>query len=400
MRLKNLLRPRVLIVEDQPDELQGIKDDLDKISDNGGGEYLGIEYFISDLAGAVNEAEGFITNSKGESYDLLLLDLGIPKRAGGAALPENGEKLLGKVRLKGAAKEVMIISVWNEVEYVVNAFRNGAIDFVSKPFSTAVLQARVLDCWKRLLGKESKRLLGEDRVSHLVPYAERGLAHRFTKCFSTLVQAVAHSTEDLERYMHERYGLERQKDSQDFFFNKFLKWQEESIGKAKNEWEDLQTSLGSKSESDRVETVEVLLKEIHQSLLPCLIIKNVELELDAEGATKVLTFEDDVRAVLKEIIVGALYKFQDYNEKTQTITVKVRSAGGQAAVSFADHLERIPPRDAKDINEGSNISPDRRFGREWGLSVVQHIAMRGGGRIEIEPQGRGNAVTYFIPLAN
>jgi CheY-like chemotaxis protein len=399
MKLKNLLTPRVLIVEDILEQLQGINDDLDKISIDGGGEYLGIETFVCDLAEAVDEAEGFITDSKGVPYDFLLLDLGLPKRKGEVDLPENGEKLLEKVRLKGAAKEIIVISVWDDVEHVVNAFRSGAIDFVSKPFKTAVLQARFIDCWKRLLGKESEHLLGEDRIGHLVPYAEKGLAHRFTKCFSNLVQSVAHGAEDIESYMHERYGLDRRKDSQDFFF-KCLKWQEDSVVKAKNEWEDLQTSLQPKNESSRVEVVETLLEEIHRSLLPCFIIKNVELELTGKSAAEVLTFDDDVRAVLREIIAGALDKFQDYNESKQVISVKVESQDGQAKVSIIDHLERISPRDTKDINEGSNVSPDRRFGREWGLSVVQHIAMRGGGRLEIKPQARGNAVTYFIPLAN
>lgn len=401
MRLKNLITPRVLIVEDDPDELRGIKDDLDKICVDGGGEYLGIKSFVCDLAEAVDEAESFITDSKGVSYDFLLLDLGIPKKKGELdTLPEHGEKLLEKVRLKGAAKEVIVISVWDDVEHMVNAFRSGAIDFVSKPFKTAVLQARIVDCWKRLLGKESERLLGEDRVGHLVPYAEKGLAHRFTKCFSDLVQAVAHGAEDIERYMHERYGLDRRKDSQDFFF-KCLKWQEDSVTKAKNEWEDLQTSLRSKSESSRAEELGGLFKEIHRSLIPCFIIKNVELELNGESGAQVLTFDDDVRVVLRESIAGALDKLQDYNESKQVISVKIESVDGQAKVTIGDKLQRIPLQDVKDINEGSNVSPDRRFGREWGLSVVQHIAMRGGGRLEIKPQaGSGNAVTYFIPLAS
>lgn len=400
MKLKNLLTPRILIVEDIPEELQGIKDDLDDITVDGPVEQLGIEYFVCDLASAVDEAELSISDSRKVPYDFLLLDLGIPlKKTGGPSPPENGEKLLEKVRKKGAAKEVIVISVWKDLEYVVKVFRSGAIDFIAKPFTRAILHARLLECWKRLLTKESARLLGEERIGHLVPYAEKGLAHRFTKCFAQVVQVVAHGSDDMERYVHERYGLDRRKDSQDFFF-KCLKWQENAVEDAKREWEGLQTSLQTKDEYSKAKTVETLLKEVHRSLLPCFIVKNVDLELSGETAAEVLSFDDDVLAVLKEIVVGILDKLHDYHEPRQTIMVKVVSAEGQARVRFVDRLERISPADAKEINQGSNISPDRRFGREWGLSVIQHIAMRGGGRIEIEPQARGNTITYFIPLAN
>jgi response regulator of citrate/malate metabolism len=396
MEWQTLIKPRVLIVEDDPRQLQAIKHFLDAISTDS--RDLGIDHFDSDLALTVEEAERFFTQSNGEPYDLLLLDLSIPRKEGAPELAENGQELLEKVRREGAAKEVVVISIWYVVDQVARAFRSGAVDFIAKPYTIDVLQAKVIECWKRLLVKESTRLLGEERISDLVPYAEKGLAHRFTACFSSLVQAVAHGTEDIERYMQERYSLDRRKDSQDFFF-KCLKWQEDSVAKAKSEWEALQTSLLSPNETSRVETVETLLKDIHQSLRPCLIVKNVTLECLDESTTEILTFEHDVRAVLKEIIVGTMHKLDDYDETRRTIHVKVGNANGQVKVSFTDRLEPISPEDAKNINEGSNIAPHRRFEREWGLSVVQHIAMRGGGRLEIEPQAQGNVVTYLIPSA-
>jgi CheY-like chemotaxis protein len=349
----------------------------------------------------MDQAEQFLSQSNGSKYHLLLLDLGIPrKRVGEATPPENGEELLEKVRRTGTAKEVIVISVWKQVQHVARAFRGGAIDFIAKPYTAKVLQARVIEGWKRLLAKESTRILGEERIRNLVPYAEKGLAHRFSTCFSSLVRTVAHSSEDIERYMSERYGLDRRKDAEDYFF-KCMNEQEETVMKTKQEWAALKAPLQSKEETHEIAAVETLLRQIHQVLLPCFIVKNAEIEFSAENAGEILTFEDDARAVLTEILVGVLNQLPDYGEPKQTINVKVKNANGQVSVRFADRLDRITLLDSKNINAGSNITPDRRFGREWGLSVVQHIAMRGGGRLEVEPQKtRGNFVTYFIPSAN
>lgn len=407
MEWQTLIQPRVLIVEDDLPQLRGIKTDLEKISEGRRGE-LGIDKFVCTLAQTVEGAEALFPRADEEPYDLLLLDLGLPENAeeleregeGASYSPERGQKLLERVRQDGVAKEVVVISVWKVFEEAARAFRSGAVDFIGKPFTRDVLQTKVLECWKRLLGKESARLLGEARISELVPYAEKGLAYHFSNCFSKLVQGVAHNAEDIEGYMHERYGLDRRKDSQDLFFQ-LLGQHKDSISKAKSEWEALQSSLLSLSESYREETVDALLRDVRQSLLPCFIVKNMALESSGEGAATVLTFEDDVRAVLKEIVAGAVTERQDYSVPKQTIEVNIGRENGQVKVSFTDSLEPISPEDARKINEGGSISPQRRFKREWGLSIVQHVATRGGGRIEVNPQQeRGNVVTYFIPTAN
>jgi DNA-binding NarL/FixJ family response regulator len=400
MEWQGLIQPRVLIVEDELPQLRGIERDLDEISDEER-RALGIDKFVRKSARTVEEAEREFPGAGEAPLDLLILDLGIPEKAGGKDDSENGQRLLERVRREGIAKEVIVISIWWVVEQVARAFRSGAVDFISKKhLSTEVLQAKVLECWKRLLSKESARLLGEERIGELVPYAEKGLAHQFSACFSRLVRVVAQSAEEIEEHMHERYGLDRRKDSQDVFFQ-WLEGQKDSVARAKKEWEVLQSSLTLPDESNREETVDALLRDVNQQLLPCSIVKNVELKFSGESATPVLTFENDVRAVLKEIIAGAMNERQDYSVPKQAIEVNISGGKGQVEVSFADTLEPISPDDARQINEGVSVSPHLRFKREWGLSVVQHVAMRGGGRLQVSPQPeRGNVITYFIPLAN
>ena len=66
--------------------------------------------------------------------DLILLDLGLPD--------EDGHSVLKKLRL-WYTKPVIIISVQNNEEDIVNALDNGANDYLVKPFRTGELLARI-----------------------------------------------------------------------------------------------------------------------------------------------------------------------------------------------------------------------------------------------------------------
>jgi CheY-like chemotaxis protein len=404
MKLQSSMKPTLLIVEDEEKTLIANERYINQIEEDRK-DKAGITKFNIDSTTSVEAALEWLTRHISSPYDIVLLDMDLPGsnddrlETGSYANKEDkdyrGYEILDFIEQTGAAKAVIVVS--GRPIDVLDIFRQGAFDFIKKPRYKEELQERVLVCWSRLLLKKSKQLF-DARIGDLAPYAEKGLAHRFTTCFSKLVQTVAHSAEDIEKYMHERYGLDRRKDSQDYFF-KCLKGEEDAVAKIQREWTALQAAVLPQEESAKTETIDALLIGIHQSLRPCLIVKNVELELLTESATEILSFDDDVRAILKEIIVGALGTLHDFNETKRTISINISNVNGQVKVSFADQLKQISPEDARRINGGSSIPPGRRFEREWGLSVVQHIAMRGGGRLEIESQPQGNVVTYFVPSA-
>jgi CheY-like chemotaxis protein len=404
IKLQNSMELTTLIVDDDTFALTDYGRYITQIKPDRK-DKTGIAEFKIDKASTVESALELLTQHISSPYDIVLLDMELPPseddqyEMGGYVDQDSrdyrGFEILHFIKKTGAAQAVIVVS--GHPDTMLGIFRKGAFDFIAKSIHREDLQGRVLICWSRLLSIRSKQIF-DARIGDLVPYAEKGLAHRFTACFSNLVQTVAHSSEDIEKYMHERYGLDRRKDSQDFLF-KCLKGEEASVAKIQKEWTALQAAVLPQEESSRAETVDALLKDIHQSLRPCLIVKNVELELMVESTTEILSFDDDVRAILKEIIVGALNTRPDHNDIKQTIRIEIGDADGQVRVSFVDQLKPMTTADAKRINDGSNISPARRFEREWGLSVVQHIAMRGGGRLAVKPLARGNIVTYFVPMA-
>jgi hypothetical protein len=136
-------------------------------------------------------------------------------------------------------------------------------------------------------------------------------------------------------------------------------------------------------------------------LHPCI---NIRLETSAERATRILSFRDkfnsNAEVVIREILVGGLNDETDYS-KALEISVEVVSGDGMgmAQIFFQDNFNPINSDLAEKINNGENIPPGDGQWRAWGLSVVQHIALRGGGRLIVEPREDGNSITYRVTLA-
>lgn len=82
---------------------------------------------------AINAKEGLLTASN-HPPDLILLDLGLPD--------DSGHNVLKKLR-QWFTNPVIILSVEKSEEDIVRALDNGANDYLSKPFRTGELLARI-----------------------------------------------------------------------------------------------------------------------------------------------------------------------------------------------------------------------------------------------------------------
>ena len=111
---------RVLIVEDDPTLADGLSHSLSKAG------------YAVDCARHGEEADTMLI---GESYDLVILDLGLPRL--------NGFEVLSRLRHRGSKVPVLILTARDAVQDRVKGLDLGADDYIVKPFSPAELMARV-----------------------------------------------------------------------------------------------------------------------------------------------------------------------------------------------------------------------------------------------------------------
>lgn len=119
------------------------------------------EVQIQKLLSIALESNGYKTNSalrgkegiiKAANHppDLILLDIGLPDMSGHEVLKE----------LKNWYHHpIIMLSVQNSEEDIVKALDNGASDYLSKPFRTAELLARIRSCIRRSAKEDNEPLL-------------------------------------------------------------------------------------------------------------------------------------------------------------------------------------------------------------------------------------------------
>jgi len=383
------MKSNLLLVEDLQNDLDNLLGFLDSIP-----------LPFRDIARDADSAGAFIESACQQrlTYDLVLMDLELPQHKGGIAEIQNGFDLLQRIKEKEVAHEIIVYTGHPNYDNLMRTLRGGAGDFIAKDSLDREKKTRLQGALRRVLEKKSDRLL-EQRIRKLIPYAERAVAQRFTPCFSHLVQDVVYATEGIERYAAERYNLDPERDSDDSLIQA-LSLHKEAVKKAQREWRCLQSKLSAGEPELAEVTVAVLLDEIKQDLEPCLKIKATMLEF-ASSEIKVQSFQSDVAAILREVISGALSELSNHGVPHE-INVAINADDGQerAEVRFSDDLDPISRSNAETINDGSNLIDDRSFGRLWGLQVSQQMAMRSGGRLQVQPGAeRGNLISCFIPLA-
>ena len=128
-------RPEILIVDDEPQMRKTLEITLQS---NG--------YTPKSAASA---KEGMIMASN-HPPALILLDLGLPD--------ESGHVLLQKLR-RWYTNPVIILSVQKNEEDIVKALDNGANDYLSKPFRTGELLARIRSALRALISDDADTAL-------------------------------------------------------------------------------------------------------------------------------------------------------------------------------------------------------------------------------------------------
>ncbi len=117
---------KILIIEDEKSLSMALK------------ELLVCEGFLVDTA--FNGVTG-LDNALSGIYDIIILDITLPKM--------NGVEVLQEIRRNHISSSVLMLTAKSEIEDKIKSFRSGADDYLTKPFATEELIARVLALSRR-----------------------------------------------------------------------------------------------------------------------------------------------------------------------------------------------------------------------------------------------------------
>lgn len=382
---------KALILEDEPDLLADYSKYVKQLEPNPIPAPEKSDFQV-DSAKTAAEAKEFLRQAgEAQPYDVMLLDLAVPENREKPDI-EQGLDVLKLVQKERSAREIVVVS--GNREGMNRARRMGARHFVEKQgFRRNDLKNKI----RIVAALQSARIL-ENRTRELARQSEHSLVYRFGLCFSRCLQEINRASDAIEGELHGRGDTLMHQ----------VAGLRNALKSGRQSWAELQTSLGLDGlVSPEPISIHKIVDDLKQKLSACLFTKNARASVEGELEATVLNFNGDVTAVLAEMILGGLANIPDYldvpddHEKAAHLVISSCVQGDWVEITLHDNLPKpLSNDDVQKINESIGFYTGHRFSRAWGLSTMQHVALRGGGRLIVEMPDEGNRIKYRIPRAH
>ena len=368
---------------------------------------------MPEMLGSLLEQEGVILSSARtvteawtkilvESFDLVLLDLGLPG--------EDGFELLRRIRQSHQTESlpVIIVTAWSSTSDKLRGFDLGAVDYLTKPFESAELRARVCSALK------AKRLQDELTRSNLELVAARATAEAAVRSKSEFLANMSHEIRTpmngviamssllMETSLtHEQQGyvetIHSSSDSLLTIINDILDFSKIESGKFEIESIpfDLAMCVG--------DAVDLLASRAAE--------KKIELAYQIEDEIPARLMGDSVR--LRQVLVNLVGNGVKFTNKGEVV-VNVQATASPASAESPDQkwLLHFAVRDTgigipaermsrmfKAFSQG-DVSTTRQFGGTGlGLAISKRLVELMGGKMWVESApDEGSTFHFSIPF--
>ena len=133
-----------------------------------------------DVKGVYSLFEGRLEIEK--DYDLIILDVNLPDGS--------GFDLCSEIRLKNKNTAIIFLSACDMEFDIVNGFKLGADDYITKPFSLSIMKERVQAVLRRYEGNKKTYIY---KINNLEIDFDKFIIGSFNKSFSFLAAFIAYS---------------------------------------------------------------------------------------------------------------------------------------------------------------------------------------------------------------
>lgn len=376
--MNNPSKPRLLIVDDE--------EPIRRLCER---SLAGSDYLVDTARNAAEALQLF----RLKAFDIILTDLSMPGSM-------NGEGLLEEIKRRSPTTDVIIMTGYPTLDTAIPTLKQGAYDYLIKPFDQAVLKSVIARCAeKRQLSSELNRekRLREDLVSayaqlkELEQLKEAFLArvnHEFRIPLVPALLAVDLLSQSIQD--PEGRGLCRM------------------LGERLNQLRDLVESLMLFSQLKKPD-LPVTPTPVHMKNMLTDLIKRyrseweereLSVELDIEPGTE--EYRGDARlteTIFKQLFLNAIY----FNHRQGRIMIRARKKDDVIEMVFEDTGIGIPQNQLSKVFDSFYQVADyltREVGGiGLGLALVKRILETQGGSITVKSQeGMGSQFIVHFPV--
>jgi two-component system sensor histidine kinase/response regulator len=329
-------------------------------------------------------------------FDLVLLDVMLPDG--------RGIDLLASIREKDPDTVCVIITGYATVELAVEAIKQGAYDFISKPFTSDLLLMTVNQGFeRRRLSLEAKRLQAIEREAAELARAKEEM-ERLDKFKTAFTLTVAHElrapVNALQSFLLAMFKGYVPADQQQKVLQRAIERTQELLDLV----DDLLNLAAAKEELTPPKREVLSLADVLEKVVPL---------LQAQAEEKGMTFTVEVierplveanPAQMGQLWTNLISNAVKYTPVGGQVTITLEGKGEWAVGTVEDTGIGIAPEDQAKIFEEFYRTPQAKEiearGTGLGLPLVKRIVEGHGGTIEVESAlEQGSRFSFQLPAA-
>jgi two-component system sensor histidine kinase/response regulator len=353
---------KVLVIDDEP----GIRSGVSRILTNFNVTY---PFMDEDYTFEVTEAgtgEEGIEILERDKPDILLLDNKLPGI--------QGVDVLEYIRKRNYDIVVAMITSYASLDVAIRATRDGAIDFIPKPFTPQELKSSIENITKQQYLK---------RITHKMKQEGKKIRYQFLSVLSHELKAPLNALEGYLRMMQEKQAGDSIED-----YATPIERSLQRIQGMRSLIMDLLDFTKIRLERKEEKIQEVNLKEVASEAIitiqPYAIQMDVSIELDVRSDVIIMADPDDMEIVFNNLISNAI----KYNKIGGKVEITIDSSDSEAILIFSDTGIGITKNDTENLftefvrirNEKTrNIS-----GSGLGLSIVKKVVELYHGTVKVD----------------
>ena len=367
---------KVLVVDDEPGIRSGIKRILKSYS-------VGFPFMEEDFYFDIIEAstgEDAIETINKQSIDIVLLDNKLPGI--------EGVEVLEYINKKKFDISVMIITSYASLDLAVKSTRNGAYNFVPKPFTPDELKSAIENITKHLYLKRMTNQMNDD---------DKQIKFQFLSVLSHELKSPIDSVEGYIKMMHDKEAGNNVDDYLGIIDRSLARLQ--GMRHLINDLLNL-TKIESGEKAREISDVDLteILKFSKDTHEPLAEQKKVKIYLDSPEHLYISADRQEIEIVFNNLISNAI----KYNIEEGYVNISIKDSGRNAIVTIEDTGIGMSMEDiAKlfhDFVRIKNIKTRSIVGTGLGLSIVKKIIELYKGKIDVSSTpGKGSIFTITIP---
>jgi signal transduction histidine kinase len=367
---------KVLVIDDEP----GIRSGVTRILNN---FHVTYPFMDEDYHFEVCEAatgEDGISVVETDKPDILLLDNKLPGM--------QGVEVLEYIRKRNYDIVVAMITSYASLDVAIRATRDGAIDFIPKPFTPQELKSSIENITKQLYLK---------RITHKMKQEGKKIRYQFLSVLSHELKAPLNALEGYLRMMQEKQAGDRIED-----YATPIERSLQRIQGMRSLIMDLldftKIRLDRKEEKIQEVNLEEVASEAMVTVQPYAIQMDVNISLDVRSQVIIMADPDDIEIVFNNLISNAV----KYNKVGGKVDITIDSSDTEAILIFSDTGIGISKNDTENLfTEFVRIKNEKTrniSGSGLGLSIVRKVVELYHGTISVESTPDvGTVFTIHLP---